>query len=215
MKLIMKIAIVSLSLAAIAGLISAGCTAVRGGYESAPYKVVKRDGKFELRDYPALVIAETPMSGPDSSFMRLFRFIDGKNVGQQKIPMTTPVFFAGENTNQTMAFVLPKDMSTNQAPIPSDGSVVIREIPGGSFAAFRFSGGRSEAKQLAALEKLQAWLVREKLTATNGPIYAYFDPPWTPTFLRRNEVMLRLGTNQFEPDPANPAKSLRSHEASP
>ena len=23
------------------------------------------------------------------------------------------------------------------------------------------------------------------------PIYGYFDPPWTPAFLRRNEVMLR------------------------
>jgi len=24
-----------------------------------------------------------------------------------------------------------------------------------------------------------------------APVYAYFDPPWTPTFLRRNVVMLR------------------------
>jgi len=24
-------------------------------------------------------------------------------------------------------------------------------------------------------------------------VYGYFDPPWTPPFLRRNEVMLRIG----------------------
>lgn len=199
MKLFMKIVIVSLSLAAIAGMISAGCAAVRGGYESAPYTVVTHDGKFELRDYPALVIAETPMQGADSSFMRLFRFIDGKNTAQQKIPMTTPVFFAGGSTNQTMAFVMPKDMSTNQAPNPSDGSVQIREIPGGQFAVFRFSGGRGETNQLKALEKLQVWMAKNNLTASSGPIFAYFDPPWTPSFLRRNEVMLRLDSR---PQPA-------------
>jgi hypothetical protein len=106
--------------------------------------------------------------------------------------MTTPVFFAGDDTHQTMAFVMSKAMSTNQTPIPSDGSVRIREISGGQFAAFRFSGGRGETNQLEALAKLQDWMAREKLTALGGPIYAYFDPPWTPSFLRRNEVMLRL-----------------------
>jgi len=84
MKLFMKILIVSLALVALAGLVSAGCAAVRAGYESAPYKVVRRDGKFELRDYPALVVAETPMHGADNSFMRLFHFISGENAAKQK-----------------------------------------------------------------------------------------------------------------------------------
>jgi DNA gyrase inhibitor GyrI len=194
MKLFMKIAIVSLSLAALAGLISAGCAAVRAGYESAPYKVVKRDGHFELRDYPPLVIAETPMRGADGSFMRLFHFIDGKNAAQQKIPMTTPVFFSGEATNATMAFVLPKDMATNQAPKPNEPSVVIREIPGGQFAVLRFSGGRNADNETNTLEQLKTWMAAHKLSPVGPPIYAYFDPPWTPTFFRRNEVMLRVGT---------------------
>lgn len=192
MKLIMKIVIVILSLAALAGLISVGCTAVRGGYESAPYQVVKRDGKFEQRDYPNLVVAETPMRGADGSFMRLFRFIDGKNAEQQKIPMTTPVFFSGENTNATMAFVMPKKMSAGQAPKPDEPNVIIREIPGGTFAVLRYSGGRNAENEAEMLEKLRAWMAAQKLTPEGGPIYGYFDPPWTPTFFRRNEVMLRV-----------------------
>lgn len=94
-----------------AGLIFLGCQATRGGYESAPCQVVRADGKFELREYPPLAVVETPMAGSghsdDGSFMRLFRFITGANEAKQKIAMTTPVFMSGQNTNRTMAFVLP------------------------------------------------------------------------------------------------------------
>jgi hypothetical protein len=41
------------------------------------------------------------------------------------------------------------------------------------------------------LARLQGWLERERLPALAGPVFGYFDPPWTPGFLRRNEVMLR------------------------
>ena len=85
----MKITLVCLALAALAGLISVGCASVRAGYDSAPYKVVRTDGNFEVRDYAALVLVETPMRGADGSFMRLFRFIGGNNAAKQKLAMTT------------------------------------------------------------------------------------------------------------------------------
>ncbi len=78
--------------------IVAGCQATRSGYESAPYAVVRASGKFEVRDYPALSVVETPTvrdgNGADGSYMRLFRFIAGGNETQQKIAMTTPVFMS-------------------------------------------------------------------------------------------------------------------------
>ena len=192
MKTIMKIAFMCLALVALAGLISAGCAAVRAGYDSAPYRVVRRDGSFELRDYPALVWVETPMHGSDDSFMRLFRFIGGKNAAQQKISMTTPVFMAGEATNATMAFVMPKGMSTGQTPKPNEPNLSVREVGGGRFAVLRFSGGRNGKNEAQAQSDLQTWLAREKLESGGGPVFGYFDPPWTPSFLRRNEVMLRI-----------------------
>ena len=182
------------------GLLLAGCRATRAGYESAPYKVVRSDGKFELRDYPALTVVETPMadvSGSDGSFMRLFRFITGANEGKLKIAMTTPVFMSGSSTNLTMAFVLPAKLKTADAPKPSDGAVTVRELPAGRFAVLRFSGGRNAKKEAELLARLQSWLERERLPALSGPVYGYFDPPWTPAFLRRNEVMLR--TEPSEP----------------
>lgn len=180
--------------AAVLGLTLAGCQATRAGYESAPYKVVRSDGKFALRDYPALMVVETPMAGAngsDGSFMRLFRFITGANDAKRKIAMTTPVFMSGRDANTTMAFVLPAKLKTGEVPRPADGAVVVRELPAGRFAVLRYQGGRNPRQEAEALARLQAWMAAEKLTGRSPPVYGYFDPPWTPSFLRRNEVMLR------------------------
>lgn len=190
----MKIMLLCLALAAVAGMVSAGCAAVRAGYDSAPYRVVRRDGKVEVREYSALVLVETPMHGSDDSFMRLFRFIGGNNAAKQKISMTTPVFMSGTGTNATMAFVMPKNLSAGTTPKPNETAVSVRENSGGQFAVRRFSGSRNEKNEVKALAELQAWLARENLKSEGVPIYGYFDPPWTPSFFRRNEVMLRVAT---------------------
>ncbi len=190
----MKIILVCLALAVLAGLISVGCASVRAGYDSAPYKVVRADGHFEVRNYPALVFVETSMRDSDNSFRRLFRYISGNNAAKQKIAMTTPVYMTGESTNSSMAFVMPNNMSASATPKPNESSVVIRETTSGQFAVWRFSGGRNGNNEAESLTALQARLAQENLKSEGGPIYGYFDPPWTPAFLRRNEVMLRLTT---------------------
>jgi hypothetical protein len=174
-----------LILAVLIGLAVAGCQATRAGYESAPYQIVRADGKFQVRDYPALTVVETPMAagsrdGDDGSFMRLFRFITGANEGKQKIAMTTPVFMAGSATDATMAFVLPAKLKTAEVPKPSDGSVTVRELAAGRFAVLRYSGGRNAKNEAEALARLKAWMEAEKLSVRSLPVYGYFDPPWTP-----------------------------------
>jgi hypothetical protein len=179
------------------GLLAAGCQSTRAGYETVPYRVLRADGNFELRDYPALLVVETPMAsdgGDDGSFMRLFRFISGANTGKQKIAMTTPVFMAGRPSSRTMAFVLPEKFNNGEAPKPVDSAVGLRELPAARFAVLRFSGNRDAKKEGKALALLRARMETEGLVATAPePVFAYFDPPWTPSFLRRNEVMLRAG----------------------
>ncbi len=176
-------------------LVLVGCKATRAGYESAPYKVVRSDGKFEIRDYPALSVVETPLSsrgsGSDGSFNRLFRFITGGNEAKQKIAMTTPVFMSGGESNATMAFVLPAKLKAGEAPKPTDDSVTLRELPAGQFAVARFSGGRDASNEGEALGRLKDWMAAQGLSVLSPPVYGYFDPPWTPAFMRRNEVMLR------------------------
>lgn len=177
-------------------LVLAGCSSVRGGYESAPYKVASSSGKFEVRDYPSLTVVETPMArgsdGSDGSFNRLFRFVSGGNETKQKIAMTTPVFMSGSETNAKMTFVMPAKMKTGEVPKPSDDSVVVREFEAARFAVLRYSGGRSVKSEAESLARLKAWVKAKKLGILSTPVYGYFDPPWTPAFLRRNEVMVRI-----------------------
>ena len=171
-----------------------GCKTSRGGYESAGYSVVRIAAPFELRDYADLTVVETPMAtsgnSSDGSFNRLFQFISGQNQSKQKISMTTPVFMSGDSTNRAMAFVMPAKLTSSQVPAPTDPAVSVRTLPAQCFAVLRFSGSRTSANESAALSKLRVWLASQSLPTNGAPIYAYFDPPWTPSFLRRNEVML-------------------------
>ncbi len=178
------------------GLVLAGCKTTRAGYESAPYTVVRSSGKFQVRDYPALTVVETPMtsggSGADGSFNRLFRFITGGNEAKQKIAMTTPVFMSGSGTNGSMAFVMPAKFKTRDVPKPTDEQLRVRELEAGRFAVLRYSGGRNPDNEAQSLERLRARMKAEGLRELSPPIYGYFDPPWTPAFLRRNEMMVRI-----------------------
>ncbi len=171
-----------------------GCKTSRSGYESAPYSVVESDRPFELRDYPELTIVETPMSEKESDenvgFRKLFGYITGKNEGNKKIAMTTPVLISGGKS--TMSFVMPSDFSTKSVPLPLDPALSIKKIPAGRFAVVRFSGGRSAAKESEKLAQLKSWIASKGLVAEGEPVCGYFDPPWTLAFLRRNEVMLRV-----------------------
>lgn len=178
-----------------AGLLIAvwGCKSSRSGYESAPYSIALKESDYELRDYPELAIVETAMQEEEnrenSGFRKLFAYISGKNKGSESIAMTTPVFISGDRDK--MAFVLPADFSSARIPIPLDSSLSIKNVPPGRFAVLRFNGGRSSTKELEKLLQLNKWLDGKNLKSNSLPIYAYFDPPWTPGFLRRNEVMLR------------------------
>ena len=73
----------------------------------------------------------------------------------------------------------------------ADGSVTVREPAAGRCAVLRYSGGRTAKKETESLARLKTWMESERLSVLSPPVHGYFDPPWTPFFLRRNEVMLR------------------------
>lgn len=162
-------------------------------YESPEYKVVESSGAFEIRAYPSLTLASTPMSnrGADGSFMKLFRFISGKNDRAEKISMTTPVLMTGTESG-TMSFVVPKAVAQRGAPLPSNPDVTVNTMPAATYAAYRFSGSGKPAPSEAASKKLLAWAASKDLCVTGTPLFAYYNPPWTPGFLRRNEVLVRV-----------------------
>lgn len=162
-----------------------GCAGTRAGYESAPYKTTRADGAYEIRDYPSLRVAATARAGDDDSFMRLFRYIEGANESREKIAMTTPVLMeAGE-----MRFVMP-GKNRDRIPKPASEQVAVRTVPARTVAAFRFSGLKSAGNEKEAEAKLRAWVKSAGWAAAGDPFFAYYDPPWTPGWLRRNEVLL-------------------------
>ena len=199
-----------LGIVALVAVVAAGCATSRRGYESAAYKVVGPAGAMEVRDYPELVVAQTPLAGPNGGpnggFMNLFRYISGANAGQKKLPMTTPVFIASEAegaaaTNSSMSFVMPSQYALADLPRPADAQVSLRRVAAARYAARRFSGRRIEKLLDRETAALRQWMVSQGYQPVGAPLYAFYDPPWTPGFLRRNEVLFR-----FQKDAPPPAK---------
>jgi hypothetical protein len=169
-------------------------SAISMATETPDYKVLLEDGKFEVREYPALTLVRTD-SG-DGDFMRLFGYISGGNEAEQKIAMTAPVLMKHEGEKTGMSFIVPKDVAATKVPAPKDSAVMMDNLPPGQFAVYRYSGGRNEPNELEALGKLRAWVDKRRLEVTGEPLFGYYDPPWIPPFMRRNEVMLPIAGTQ-------------------
>jgi hypothetical protein len=178
-------------------------TMARAAYESAEYKVVESDGKFEVREYPDLMLAATTTKldaqGRDGSFMKLFRYISGANESDTKISMTTPVFMENNKADSAvqMGFVMPKDIAVGGVPAPTGEGVDVRKRAGGRFAVLRFSGQLTTKSAKESEAKLRTWMATKGLVAddsveSSGVETAGYDPPFTPGPLRRNEVLIRL-----------------------
>ena len=108
--------------------------------------------------------------------------------------MTTPVYMQGQAEEKTMAFVMPESMKLEDVPTPSNAEVTVRQIEAGHFGVYKFSGVRTDQLEADSTNKVKVWLqqLSEKFDTHQTPLFGYFDPPWTPGFARRNEVMIRL-----------------------
>lgn len=180
--------------AALVALQTLWLTACAGAkYETPDYRVVSTEGLFEIREYPALTVVSAPMPrrGQDGAFMKLFRFISGKNERSEKIAMTTPVLMSGAESG-TMSFIVPKAVAAEGTPSPSSPDLVLSSRPAGRYAVLRYRGSTSPSHAMEEASKLSAWMSEKRLAPGGAPVFAYYNPPWTPGFLRRNEVMMRL-----------------------
>ena len=169
-----------------------------GGYamaiEQPEYRVLERDGAFELREYQPYMLAETEvdagfMSAGNVAFGRLFRYISDKNIA-----MTAPVEQASTGGTYRVAFVVPRKFDRNTVPQPNDPRVSIREVPSRVVGAWRYSGRWTEENFRSAERYLRAALTRRQLEPLPGDaaIIARYDAPFIPWFMRRNEVLLPL-----------------------
>jgi hypothetical protein len=184
--------------------------------EGPVYEVVRNDGNFEIRDYEGYIAAQTEEGASDyksatyAGFMKLFGYISGGNTnrsklrmttpvtqeqadGPEKIPMTAPV--TSEKTTGSryvISFIMPGDYTLDTLPVPDDKTITFRKIDAHRAAVVRFPGRMNEKMADSKTAELRDWMMRNGLEAKSGFVTAQYDPPWTPGFMRRNEVMVQV-----------------------
>ena len=178
--------------------------------EEAKYEVVKKEGKFELRDYAAHILAETVVEqsmeeAGSEAFRLLFRYISGNNTLREKVAMTAPVSqeASGEKIKMTapvgqqrakegwvVSFMMPDKYTLETLPEPSDPKVTLRQVPARRMASIRYSGFWSEKSYLRHKLKLESWIDSIGLSPSGDPVWARYNAPFTPWFFRRNEILI-------------------------
>lgn len=180
--------------------------------EEPDYRVVRELAGIEVRQYAGYAVAEVVVPGPageagNQAFPILAGYIFGKNKGERKLEMTAPVTQAAAPVKlemtapvtQTAAsggfvvqFVLPKGVTAASAPEPVDTRVRLRDVPPHQVAVIRYSGFWSASNYDEHLQKLQDALRTAGMAWTGEPVYSRYDAPFTPWFMRRNEIWLHL-----------------------
>jgi hypothetical protein len=178
--------------------------------EEPKYTVTKKDHDFEIRLYEPTVVAETIVDTSDfdeasnEGFRRLAGYIFGGNKVRQKIAMTSPVtteqsqkiaMTAPVESEQLgrsvrVAFTMPSEFTLETLPVPNDSRVILREKPGAKFAAIRFSGRWTEENFREHTDELTTWIRKEGWKISGAPVVARYNPPFVPSFLRRNEILI-------------------------
>lgn len=177
--------------------------------EEPKFELVLKDGDFEVRDYAPTVVAEVTVSGSqgqasNQGFRILAGYIFGGNTRQQsiamtspvaqrqaseKIAMTAPVTQTAEGAGWIVRFTMPSEYTLNTLPRPDDQRISLREEPGQRIAVVRFSGIANARSAERHGRDLDAQLQARGLRRTGPTSLAQYDAPWTPWFMRRNEVM--------------------------
>jgi hypothetical protein len=202
-------------------LAGAAAVGARAATEQPAYEIVGRIGDVELRCYGPRLAAETTVTtaaadeGESPAFSRLAGYIFGANVARSRIAMTAPVAAqeattvarpastkiamtapvatdTGASGTYTMRFFLPAALTRETAPVPTDPRVALVEVPAETMAVLRFSGSRRDAAVAKQRARLQAALRDGPWQAAGAPVAFFYDSPWTPPFLRRNEVAVTV-----------------------
>ncbi|MFZ0728125.1 MAG: heme-binding protein [Desulfobacterales bacterium] len=191
-----------------AAIISMGPPAM--AIEEPSYIVLETEGNFELRKYSSYIVAETYVEGDfeavgSEGFRRLADYIGGKNQkkesismtspviqkpASEKIAMTAPVSQARENGRWRIAFMMPSAYTMDTLPIPDDDRIALREEKEKKVAVIRYSGSWGKKRYENHATKLMEWIATKGWKMTGAPVWARYDPPFMPWFMRRNEILI-------------------------
>lgn len=197
---------------ALAGWSAVGYASTKDIEEPAYTVAAEKDG-YEIREYAGYIRGEVTLEGKYretlyDGFRNVADYIFGNNTARgeiamtapvmqetasQKIAMTAPVLQDQQGDGRyTVAFVMPSSFTMETLPRPNNPAVTLREVPRQRFAVLKFGWYATEDRAAKKIEKLKGHLTRDGLVAAGEPIVAQYDPPWTPPFMRRNEIHIPL-----------------------
>lgn len=175
------------------------------------YQVISSEGQFEMREYGPTLVAEVSVKGErreaiGDGFRLLADFIFGNNTGNaeiamtapvvqkegEKIAMTAPVTQQQDGSNWKVQFIMPSEYSMETIPKPNNDKVNLKEVPAQKFLAIQFSGRTSESNVAEHMAKLEEYIKQNDIKTIAAPVYAFYNPPWTLPFLRRNEILVQI-----------------------
>ena len=179
--------------------------------EQPNYQIISSDRNIEIRQYPPMIIAKVISQGErkaaiNQGFKVLADYIFGNNIQNQslsmtavvtldkseKIAMTAPVTQKSHGENWLTYFIMPKKYAFETLPRPNNAEVVLEEVSAKKMAVIRFSGTNTNPNILKHENQLISYLQEKRMQALSLPAYAFYNPPWTLPFLRRNEVMIEI-----------------------
>ena len=159
-----------------------------GGFGAQPAQATS-----SLFGAPAASTAFGAAPAASTGFGPLVRYISGDNLPGRRMAMTSPVLQESAHSERhVISFVLPHDVSVDDIPRPRDSRVTTVAVPARDMAARTYIGRWTQRKFEANAADLIAALTRDGISAVGLPSWARYDPPWTPPFLRRNEVLVEV-----------------------
>lgn len=184
------------------------------GIEKPKFEVVAKKDGYEIRQYPAMVLAQATVSGGykkslNGGFSKVAGFIFGDNTtggsvamtapvlatrekSSQKIAMTAPVLSEKDGESYTISFVMPGEYTMDSLPRPNNPEVKLTEVPPRKYAVLKFRGYAPESKAERKTQRLLDALRRDGVAPVGEPVVAQYEPPWTPPFMRHNEILVEI-----------------------
>jgi hypothetical protein len=169
-------------------------------YPDGPdYRVLERGNGFELRQYAPLRVAETTVTGTlaeaeDAAYPPLLDYIRGHNATTRKVPMLAPVMQQRVERDGAegwlVQFVMPVEYPMGMLPPPANADVGLRQLPERQVAARRFGGGWAAERWQSEAGALLYAVEQAGLAPVGEPVFARYNAPFIPGFLRRNEVLV-------------------------
>lgn len=169
--------------------------------EEPEFEILAKTGSYEIRRYKPYIVAEVDVAGSaadNQAFRMLAGYIFGDNEQGAKMQMTAPVESRDvpEGSAATYAFVMEGKYTLGTLPSPNDERIRLLERPERVVAVRRFSGRWSEANISSNGERLLRDLGGNGLKTVGDIELARYNSPFTPWFLRRNEIIVPIAWSE-------------------